>query len=80
MTVGEFSERAGIPASTLYKILSGERDPKMETFRRIVCTIREIEGVKKHGFIAVIASRGILKSILIYPSPHQSKLKTNSLS
>ena len=63
MTVGEFSERAGIPASTLYKILSGERNPKMETFRRIVCTIREIEGVKKHGFIAVIASRGFLDNV-----------------
>jgi predicted transcriptional regulator len=63
MTVAEFSERAKIPASTLYKILSGERDPKMETFRRIVCTIREIEGVKQRGFIAVIVSRGILDNI-----------------
>ncbi|HDM36582.1 MAG TPA: helix-turn-helix domain-containing protein [Candidatus Syntrophoarchaeum butanivorans] len=63
MTVGEFSERSGIPVSTLYKILSGERDPNLRTLRRIINTIKEIEGVKKGRFIAVIASRGILDNI-----------------
>lgn len=63
VSIGEFSERAGVPASTLYKILSGERDPNLRTFRRIINTIKEIEGDyanEKRKFIAVIGSRGVL--------------------
>ena len=65
MSIGEFSERSGIPASTLYKILSGERDPNMRTFRRIITTIREIERgcAKEDKFIAVIGARGVLDGI-----------------
>ncbi|MHC1567779.1 MAG: helix-turn-helix domain-containing protein [Candidatus Syntropharchaeia archaeon] len=63
MAVGEFSQRAGIPVSTLYKILSGDRDPNLRTFKRIVDTIREIEGIKERKFIAVIATRGVLDNI-----------------
>jgi len=65
LSVGEFSARAGIPASTLYKILSGERDPNMRTFRKILTTVREIEGgsAKKSKFIAVIGARGVLDVI-----------------
>jgi predicted transcriptional regulator len=62
LSIGEFSEKSGIPASTLYKILSGERDPNMRTFRRILTTVREIESgsAKKKKFIAMICSRGCL--------------------
>jgi len=62
MGIGEFSERSGIPASTLYKILSGERDPNMRTFRRILTTVREIESgsLQQKKFIAMICSRGCL--------------------
>ncbi len=63
MSIGDFSERSGIPASTLYKILSGERDPNLRTFRQILTTIKEIEGTdtrKKHKFIAVLGTRGVL--------------------
>ncbi|MHC1600462.1 MAG: helix-turn-helix domain-containing protein [Candidatus Methanospirareceae archaeon] len=63
VSIGEFSERSGVPASTLYKILSGERDPNLRTFRRIIKTIREIECAetnKKRKFIAVIGARGVL--------------------
>jgi predicted transcriptional regulator len=66
LSVGEFSERSGIPASTLYKILSGERDPNLRTFRRILSTIKEIEGEStstKQRFIAVIGARGVLDEI-----------------
>ena len=44
MTAAEFSEKSGIPPSTLYKILSGHRDPNMKTVRQIVKTIKKIEG------------------------------------
>jgi predicted transcriptional regulator len=63
MSIGDFSERSGIPASTLYKILSGERDPNLRTFRLILTTIKELEGTdtrKKHKFIAVLGTRGVL--------------------
>lgn len=65
MSIGEFSARSGIPASTLYKILSGERDPNMRTFRRILATIREIERgtTEQKKFIAVIGARGVLDGI-----------------
>ncbi len=64
VSIGEFSEKSGIPTSTLYKILSGERDPNLRTFRRIINTISEIESgyaKKKRKFIAMICSRGCLE-------------------
>lgn len=66
VSIGKFSKKSGIPASTLYKILSGERDPNLRTFRRIINTIREIECAKtskKRKFIAVIGARGVLDEI-----------------
>lgn len=66
VSIGDFSEKSGIPASTLYKILSGERDPNLRTFRRILNTIRDIEGEcakNKKKFIAVIGVRGVLDGI-----------------
>ncbi len=63
--VSDFSQRAGIPASTLYKILSGEREPNLRTFRKIVSTLRALESPshERRKFIAVIGSRGILDNI-----------------
>ncbi|MBN1454669.1 MAG: helix-turn-helix domain-containing protein [Methanomicrobia archaeon] len=66
MSVGEFSMHSGIPVSTLYKILSGERDPNLRTFRRILSTIRAIEGAEaktKRKFIAIIGTRSVLDEI-----------------
>ena len=66
MSVGEFSAQSGIPASTLYKILSGERDPNLRTFRRILSTIRAIEGADaetKRKFIAIVGTRSVLDEI-----------------
>jgi len=63
LTALEFSEHANIPPSTLYKILSGNREPNVKTLRQIVRTIRRIE-MSEHGdFIAVIAARPVLDSI-----------------
>jgi len=66
VSIGEFSEKSGVPASTLYKILSGERDPNLRTFRRIINTIKEIEGAEtneKQKNIAIIGTRGVLDGI-----------------
>ena len=62
--VSDFSQKAGIPASTLYKILSGEREPNLRTFCKIVSTLRALESSPaRRKFIAVIGSRGILDNI-----------------
>jgi predicted transcriptional regulator len=59
----EFSEHSGIPPSTLYKLMSGNREPNLRTIRQIVKTIRKIEGQDKGDFIAVIAARPVLDNI-----------------
>lgn len=64
MTATEFSEISGIPSSTLYKILTGHRDPNLRTVRAIVKTIKKIEGVEQGEFIAVIAARPVLDNIV----------------
>lgn len=62
-TAIEFAEKAEIPQSTLYKIMSGKREPNMKTLRQIVKTIKRLEGSQKGNFIAVIAARPVLDTI-----------------
>ncbi len=69
MTAAEFSEKSSIPTSTLYKLLSGEREPNIKTLREIVSFLRKLEAKEKQegggtsGFIAVIAARPVLDLI-----------------
>ncbi len=63
MTAAEFSESSGIPPSTIYKILSGHREPNIKTLRQIVMVLRKMEGTEKTDFIAVIAARPVLDYI-----------------
>jgi predicted transcriptional regulator len=63
MTTAEFSERSGIPASTIYKLLSGHREPNIKTLRQIIIVIRKMERTDKPEFIAVIAARPVLDYI-----------------
>jgi predicted transcriptional regulator len=63
LTAIEFAEKADIPQSTLYKIMSGKREPNMKTLRQIIKTIKKIEGTEKGNFIAVIAARPVLDNI-----------------
>ena len=63
MSAVEFSESSGIPASTIYKLLSGHREPNIKTLRQIVSVLRKIEGTEKAEFIAVIAARPVLDYI-----------------
>jgi predicted transcriptional regulator len=58
----EFSKVSGIPQSTLYKILSGHREPNIITLRQIVKTIKLLEG-SDGDFIAIIAARPVLDKI-----------------
>lgn len=63
MTAAEFSERSGIPPSTIYKLLSGHREPNIKTLRLIVSVLRKMEEPEKSEFIAVIAARPVLDYI-----------------
>lgn len=63
MTASEFSEKSKISASTIYKLLSGHREPNIQTLRQIVSVLRKLEGNEKSGFIAVIAARTVLDLI-----------------
>jgi predicted transcriptional regulator len=63
MSVSEFSEVSGISQSTIYKIISENREPNLRTLRQIIKAIRKIEGLKKEAFIAVIVARSVLNKI-----------------
>lgn len=64
ITAAEFSEKSEIPVSTIYKLLSGHRDPNIKTLREIVRALRKMEGTGKTDFIAVIAARPVLDMII----------------
>jgi predicted transcriptional regulator len=58
LSAREFSKASEIPQSTLYKILSGHREPNITTLR----LIRKLEG-SEGNFIAIIAARPVLDKI-----------------
>ncbi|MDD3042959.1 MAG: helix-turn-helix domain-containing protein [Methanosarcinaceae archaeon] len=64
LTAVDFAKQANIPPSTLYKILSGNRDPNIKTLRQIIRTIRELGESESGEFIAVIAARTVLDNIV----------------
>ncbi|HDR74366.1 MAG TPA: helix-turn-helix domain-containing protein [Methanoculleus sp.] len=59
MTIKELAERAEIPAATIYKITSGERDPRFSTVKAIVNAIDPME----KDFIAIIAAKFLLDEV-----------------
>jgi len=64
LTAIDFAKKTNIPPSTLYKILSGNREPNVKTLRQIVKTIREITKLDSGDFIAIIAARSVLDNII----------------
>lgn len=64
LTMKEFAEISGIPASTLYKIVGEERSPSLRVLRKILRKVGELEGVKSGNFIAVIAARHVLDEVV----------------
>ncbi|WNY23704.1 hypothetical protein MmiHf6_10170 [Methanimicrococcus hongohii] len=63
MSAADFAKEAGIPYSTLYKILSGNRAPNIKTLRQLVYTAKKYEMPDANEFIAVIAARMVLDTI-----------------
>lgn len=65
MSIRDFAKEAKISQSTLYKLLSGEREPNMSTLRKIAETIAKFSR-NSGDFIAVIASRSALNQLTSY--------------
>jgi len=59
MTVKDLADQTGIPASTLYKVTLGERDPRLSTVKKIVAVLEP----EHHRFIAVIAAKFLLDAV-----------------
>ncbi len=63
-TVTKFADISGVSSSTLYKIISGEREPNLKTLREILKAVRRLEGISQKGdLIAVVAARPVLDKI-----------------
>ncbi|HEX3001424.1 MAG TPA: helix-turn-helix domain-containing protein [Methanoregula sp.] len=58
LSVKDLADQTGIPVSTLYKITTGERDPRLSTVKRIVGVLEP----SRRGFIAIIAAKFLLDS------------------
>jgi predicted transcriptional regulator len=56
--LSDFAKRCGVPYSTFYKIVKGQRSPTLGTVRKILSAFKTEE-----GFLAVIAARHILEEI-----------------
>jgi len=64
MTVQDLSRKSGISPSTLYKIANEDRTPSLDVLRRLVKSIREVEGLKAGNFIALIVTRQVLDEVV----------------
>ena len=59
LSIRQLSELTHIPAVTLYKIASGERDPRLSTVKKIVMVFSPHHG----KFIALIAAKFLIDEI-----------------
>lgn len=66
LDVKDFAKEAGIPESTIYKIVSGKREPNLRTLRLILNAICRKLISPSEGFIAIIASRSVLNQLEKY--------------
>jgi predicted transcriptional regulator len=59
MSLKELAEVSGLPVATIYKITSGERDPRLSTVRAIVQALEPYD----QDTIAIIAAKFLLDEI-----------------
>jgi len=63
MTARDFAKEAGLGESTVYKMLSGDRHPNLDTLRRIVNAVQDIIGSQRGRFIALIVARSVIEDL-----------------
>ena len=59
MSLKELAELSGLPVATIYKITSGERDPRLSTVRAIVQALEPYD----QDMIAIVAAKFLLDEI-----------------
>jgi predicted transcriptional regulator len=64
MSIHEFCSRTGISQSTIYKIMQEDREPNLRTVQNVIYAVRKLENHPGGNFIAVIASRPVLNTIV----------------
>jgi predicted transcriptional regulator len=64
MSIHEFCSRTGISQSTVYKIMQEEREPNLRTVRNVIQAKKNLENHPGGNFIAIIASRPVLNTIV----------------
>jgi predicted transcriptional regulator len=60
MSLKELAELSGLPVATIYKITSGERDPRLSTVKAIVQALEPFD----QETIAIIAAKFLLDEII----------------
>ena len=63
LTSQDLAKRAGVSASTLYKIANEGRSPSLDVLRKIIGAVRGIEGLRAGNFVAVIAAGQVLDEV-----------------
>ena len=66
LSVKHFSEAAGLPPNTVYKVLClKERDPRLSTVTSIIHALRKLEERQEiqADFVAVLSERSVIESI-----------------
>ena len=63
MTSQDLAKKAGVSASTLYKIANEGRSPSIDVLRKIIRAIRDVEGLKAGNFVAIIAAGQVLDEV-----------------
>ena len=63
MSVREFSKECDIPESTLYKIISEKKNFGIATLKKIVKTVKRLEGYTEENVIGIITKREALDYI-----------------
>lgn len=64
ISIKGFSEESGIPKSTLYKIISSEKKNfRISTLKRIIETVKRLEGYDQTNMIGIITTRGALDTV-----------------
>lgn len=64
LTIKQFSEKTGIPKSTLYKIISNEeKDSRRSTLRQIIEGVKKFEVGNQENTIGIITNRSALDTV-----------------
>ena len=62
ISVKQLAKASDLSLSTMYKLLSGKREPNLRTVRAMIRGLKQVEGIDR-PFVAIVASREVLSMI-----------------